>query len=106
VDLLDSPACSDHSGWHPPGGDENSERYCCSGKDRLWDYRVYGTCPPPGSMIRYRFRVYRPDAMPDLPEGSDNHTLIAAMKGHVLPFGQTVAICSRQVIHNPRSPLY
>jgi len=44
--------------------------------------------------------------MPDLPEGSDNHTLIAAMKGHVLVFGQTVAICSRQVIHNPRSPLY
>jgi Raf kinase inhibitor-like YbhB/YbcL family protein len=54
-----------------------------------------GPCPPPGSMIRYLFKVYGLDTLLDLPAGSDNHTLIAAMRGHVLRFGATVAICSR-----------
>jgi len=46
-------------------------------------------------MIRYQFKVYGLDAMLDLPAGSDKHALIAAMKGHVLQFGHTEAICSR-----------
>ncbi|MGB9176179.1 MAG: hypothetical protein WCB46_05520 [Methanoregula sp.] len=46
-------------------------------------------------MIRYLFRVYGLDAMPGLPAGSDKNSLIAAMKGHVLPFGHTVALSSR-----------
>jgi Raf kinase inhibitor-like YbhB/YbcL family protein len=54
-----------------------------------------GPCPPEGAMIRYQFKVYGLDAMLDLPAGSDKHALIAAMKGHVLQFGETVAICSR-----------
>lgn len=54
-----------------------------------------GPCPPPGSMIRYLFKVYGLDTMLDLPAGSDKHALIAAMRGHVLQFGTTVAICSR-----------
>lgn len=37
---------------------------------------------------RYRNTVFGP-------AGSDNHTLIAVKKKHVLRFGQTVAICSR-----------
>ena len=62
------------------------------------DYGVAGysgPCPPPGEMIRYQFKVYGLDAMLDLPAGSDKHELITAMKGHVLQFGETVAICSR-----------
>ena len=55
-----------------------------------------GPCPPPGSMIRYQFKVYGLDTMLDIPAGSDKHALVAAMKGHVLQFGETVAICSRQ----------
>ena len=54
-----------------------------------------GPCPPPGRMIRYQFKVYVLDAMLDLPGGSDKHALVAAMKGHVLQFGETVAIASR-----------
>ena len=54
-----------------------------------------GPCPSPGQMIRYNFKVYGLDAMLDLPPGSDKHELIAAMKGHVLQFGETVAVCSR-----------
>jgi len=54
-----------------------------------------GPCPPPGSMIRYLFKVYGLDTMLDLTAGSDKHALVAAMRGHVLQFGATVAICSR-----------
>jgi Raf kinase inhibitor-like YbhB/YbcL family protein len=54
-----------------------------------------GPCPPLGQMIRYQFRVYGLDAMLDLTAGSNKHELIAAMKGHVVQFGATVAICSR-----------
>jgi len=33
--------------------------------------------------------------MLDLPPGSSKHELITAMKGHVLQFGETAAVCSR-----------
>jgi hypothetical protein len=46
-------------------------------------------------MIRYQFKVYGLDAMLDLTPGSDKHELVAAMKGHVIQFGETVAISSR-----------
>ncbi len=54
-----------------------------------------GPCPPPGSMIRYQFRVYGLDTMLALPPGSGKHALIAAMRGHVLQYGETVALSSR-----------
>jgi len=54
-----------------------------------------GPCPPPGQMIRYQFKVYGLDAMLDLAPGSDKHELVAAMRGHVLQFGETAAVCSR-----------
>jgi Raf kinase inhibitor-like YbhB/YbcL family protein len=54
-----------------------------------------GPCPPHGEMIRYQFKVYGLDRMLDLKSGSDKHELVSAMKGHVVQFGETVAICSR-----------
>jgi hypothetical protein len=54
-----------------------------------------GPCPPQGEMIRYHFKVYGLDTMLDLKFGSDKHQLVSAMKGHVVQFGDTVAICSR-----------
>ena len=54
-----------------------------------------GPCPPAGDMIRYQFKIYGLDAMLDLAPGSDKHQLVAAMKGHVMQFAETVAICSR-----------
>jgi Raf kinase inhibitor-like YbhB/YbcL family protein len=54
-----------------------------------------GPCPPQGQMIRYQFKVYGLDTMLDLSAGSDKHELVAAMKGHVIQFGETVAISSR-----------
>jgi len=46
-------------------------------------------------MIRYQFKVYGLDTMLDLVAGSDKHALVQAKKGHVLQFGETIAICSR-----------
>jgi hypothetical protein len=54
-----------------------------------------GPCPPHGEMIRYHFKVYGLDRMLDLKSGSGKHDLVSAMKGHVVQFGETVAICSR-----------
>lgn len=54
-----------------------------------------GPCPAPGTMIRYQFRVYVLDTMLDLPPGADKHALVAALKGHVLQYGETAAIASR-----------
>lgn len=62
------------------------------------DYGVIGYTgpePPPGETHRYQFKVYGLDSNLDLPPGSDKHALIAAMRGHVLQFGETVAICTR-----------
>jgi hypothetical protein len=63
-----------------------------------------GPCPPPGEMIRYQFKVYGLDAMLNLPPGSDKHALVAAMKGHVLQFGETAAICLRKVHPKHKEP--
>lgn len=54
-----------------------------------------GPCPSPGQMIRYQFRVYGLDAMLNCAPGSDKHQLIQALQGHVIQYGETVAICSR-----------
>ncbi len=54
-----------------------------------------GPCPPHGQMIRYQFRVYGLDIMLEIDPGSDKRQLINAMKGHVIQFGETTAICSR-----------
>ena len=65
---------------------------------RITDYGTIGytgPCPPHGAMIRYQFKVYGLDSMLSLEAGSDKHTLVDAMKGHVLQFGETVALSSR-----------
>jgi len=54
-----------------------------------------GPNPPSGEMHRYQFKVYGLDTVLDLAPGSDKHALIAAMRGHVLQFGGTAAICTR-----------
>lgn len=52
----------------------------------------HGSCPPEGEMHRYQFRVYGLDTMLDLPPGSTKDELIQAMKGHVVQYGETVAL--------------
>lgn len=52
----------------------------------------HGPCPPEGEMHRYQFRVYALDTMLDLPPGSTKDDLIKAMRGHVVQYGETVAL--------------
>jgi len=54
-----------------------------------------GPCPPQGSTHRYTFKVYGLDTLLDLPPGSTKDGLIAAMRGHVLQYGDTMAMYSR-----------
>ncbi|MFA7199305.1 MAG: YbhB/YbcL family Raf kinase inhibitor-like protein [Methanoculleus sp.] len=54
-----------------------------------------GPCPPAGETHQCLFKVYGLDAMLDLPAGAGKHALIEAMRGHVLQFGDTVAVYSR-----------
>jgi len=54
-----------------------------------------GPCPQQGQMIHYQFKVYWLDVLLDLTARSNKHELVAAMKGHVIQFSETVAIYSR-----------
>lgn len=54
-----------------------------------------GPCPPGGSTHRYTFKVWGLDSMLDLSPGSGKDELVKAMRGHVVGYGDTVAICSR-----------
>ncbi len=54
-----------------------------------------GPCPPPAQMIRYQFRVYGLDTLLNIPPGANKHALVAAMKGHVVQYGETAAVCTR-----------
>ncbi len=64
----------------------------------ITDYGIVGYTgpqPPSGETHRYQFRVYVLDILLDLPPGSDKHSLVAAMDGHMIQYGETVAICTR-----------
>jgi len=54
-----------------------------------------GPCPPPGESHRYQFRVYGLDTMLEILPGSTSHELVAAMRGHVLQYGETIALYTR-----------
>ncbi len=54
-----------------------------------------GPCPPPGESHRYQFRVYGLDTLLEIPGGSTSRELVAAMRGHVLQFGETIAMYTR-----------
>jgi hypothetical protein len=54
-----------------------------------------GPCPPRGSTHRYTFKVWGLDRMLDLVPGASKGDLIGAMRGHVLQYGETAALCTR-----------
>jgi len=79
----------------PPEGIVTSPIQAVQGITDYGTVGYTGPCPPHGQMIRYMFKVYGLNTMLDLPAGSNKHDLITAMKGHVVQFGETAAICSR-----------
>lgn len=54
-----------------------------------------GPCPPPGSTHRYTFKVWGLNGMLDLQPGARKADLVAAMRGHVIQYGETSALCTR-----------
>jgi Raf kinase inhibitor-like YbhB/YbcL family protein len=54
-----------------------------------------GPCPPTGATHRYTFKVWGLDTYLDIPPGSLKGDLIKAMQGHVIQYGETVAMYSR-----------
>ncbi len=55
-----------------------------------------GPRPPPGPAHRYFFRLFALDAPLSLPPRADRRRLLAAMKGHILAEGHTMATCARE----------
>ena len=54
-----------------------------------------GPCPPRGQTHRYVFKIYALDAMLDLSPGAGLPELAAAMRGHILQFGEAQAMYGR-----------
>jgi len=54
-----------------------------------------GPCPPRGSTHRYTFKVWGLDRMLDLLPGAAKGDLVEGMRGHVVQYGETAAICTR-----------
>ncbi|OPX72747.1 MAG: putative kinase inhibitor [Methanoregulaceae archaeon PtaB.Bin108] len=54
-----------------------------------------GPCPPRGSTHRYTFKVWGLDQMLDLTPGVGKADLVSAMRGHVIQYGETSALCTR-----------
>jgi Raf kinase inhibitor-like YbhB/YbcL family protein len=54
-----------------------------------------GPCPNVGEMHRYLFRVYGLDEYLNIEAGSTKYQLTAALKGHIVQYGVTEAVCSR-----------
>jgi Raf kinase inhibitor-like YbhB/YbcL family protein len=54
-----------------------------------------GPCPKEGETHQIMFKVYGLDSHLDLPGGYTKHELNAAMQGHVVQFGNTIAMFRR-----------
>lgn len=68
---------------------------CIQGMNDAGQIGYTGPCPPPGATHRYTFKVWGLDTLLNLAPGSVKHQLVAAMRGHVLWYGETVALCRR-----------
>lgn len=53
-----------------------------------------GPCPPRGTH-RYFFKAYALDCMLKIPESSDKTSLVRAMEGHILGFGELIGLYKR-----------
>jgi Raf kinase inhibitor-like YbhB/YbcL family protein len=59
--------------------------------------RYEGPCPPRGNPAHhYRFSIYALDTLLELPAGSDEAALKAAMNGHVLAQGMLIGLYGRK----------
>lgn len=64
------------------------------GLNDLRQNRYDGPCPPQG-VHHYHFKVYALDNLPELGEKTTKKLLEQAMQGHVLAFGELIALYER-----------
>ena len=103
------PSCCSFSPWLawnippveiiPPGfpkeGVVESPVRAFQGRNDYGRIGYTGPCPPHGSTHRYTFKVWGLDTMLDLAPGATKACLVGAMRGHVLQYGETAALCTR-----------
>lgn len=65
------------------------------GKNDFGKIGYNGPCPPPGKAHRYFFKVYALDTLLDLKAGSTKKELEKAIEGHILQYGEAVAMYGR-----------
>jgi Raf kinase inhibitor-like YbhB/YbcL family protein len=65
------------------------------GKNSFGKIGYNGPCPPHGQTHRYFFKVYGLDAELSLPAGVTKDELAAAMRGHVVQYGETYVTYGR-----------
>lgn len=67
------------------------------GEQGLNDFgrRTYGGPCPPSGMHRYCFKVYALDDLLELPSGTRRPAVDAAMRDHIVGFGETVGLYQR-----------
>lgn len=78
----------------PPGIKVEDPVSAIQGMNDYGEPGYHGPEPPAGEMHRYQFRVYVLDSYLLLAGGASKNELIAAMKGHVIQYGETVAMSS------------
>ena len=54
-----------------------------------------GPCPPPGKPHHYHFKVYALDTMLDLPQNIHKKSVLTAMEGHVVAYGELIGLFKR-----------
>jgi hypothetical protein len=91
----DIPAAHQIPAGFPATESTESPIHARQGRNDYGEIGYRGPAPPPGEAQRYLFKIYGLDALLDLPTGSEKHAVINAMKGHVLQFGETQALCQR-----------
>lgn len=76
----------------PPGSKVSSP---VQGRQGINDYGKVGysgPCPPPGTIHRVNYKIYGLDQMLSLPGGGTKDELVRAMQGHVVQFGESIAM--------------
>jgi Raf kinase inhibitor-like YbhB/YbcL family protein len=65
------------------------------GRNSFGEIGYNGPCPPYGQTHRYFFKLYGLDTMLPLPAGATKDELTAAMRGHVVQYGETYVTYGR-----------
>jgi len=65
------------------------------GKNDFGKIGYGGPCPPPGPVHHYRFTIYALDQPLDLAAGASRKQVIDAITGHILAWGQLIAMYQR-----------